>query len=191
MDLSKNGGHSVNNGIVKRNEGRGDIRTAFIFSCPGQEEEKSGLLVNGQTGKNLDMVLTFLKAKRPDLFPSENRYDYRITNSSERIHYKALDGRTEPSAAELREEENLSRLAEDIRGFDTVITFGRCAAEAARLIAESTEGTTFLYSRHLSFLSLNSSIKTDINGDPIIAGSADATYKRLEVAAESILSQLH
>ena len=28
--------------IVRRNEGKKDIPTAFIFSCPGQEELKSG-----------------------------------------------------------------------------------------------------------------------------------------------------
>lgn len=180
----------MNDKTVKRNEGKSYIRTAFIFSCPGQEEEKSGKLVNGQTGKNLNGVLAYLKRSRPDLFPSVDRYDYRITNSSESVHYKAYDGRTEPSAAEIRDPENLNRLAEDIYGYDTVITFGKSADLAASLLKDRFPGTSFLYSRHLSFLSLNSGIKNDINGDPIIRGSSDSTQKRLEVAADDILKQL-
>ena len=177
---------------VKRNEGRGDIKTAFIFSCPGQEELKSGLLVNGQTGKNLDMMLTILNKKRPDIFPSTNRYDYRITNSSEIVHYKALDNRTEAKPQEINAPENLKRLKADIVGYDYVITFGRCSAIGVESIKNDTEckNTIFVYSQHLSFMSLNSSIKTDIDGNPIERGSSDGTYRRLEVAAQKILKQI-
>ncbi len=177
---------------VGRNEGKKDIRTAFIFSCPGQEELKSGLLVNGQTGKNLDMMLTFLNAKRPDIFPSVNRYDYRITNSSEIVHYKAHDQRTEPSVSEINNEKNIERLKNDISGYDYVITFGRCSAIAADNLKQRgvCKETVFLYSRHLSFLCLNSSINTDVHGNPIERGCENATAKRLEAAAEMILQQL-
>ncbi len=177
---------------VTRNEGNSNIPTAFIFSCPGQEELKSGKLVNGQTGKNLDMMLTFLNKKKPDLFPSVNRYDYRITNSSECVHYKAYDNRTEPKTAEINEPDNLSRLADDISGYRCVITFGRCAALAAKAVVDSglCKDTAFLYSQHLSFLSLNSSIKKDIDGNDILRGAADSTSKRLEVAAQKILDQI-
>ena len=177
---------------VTRNEGRAAAPTAFIFSCPGQEELKSGRLVNGQTGKNLDMMLSFLNAEKPGLFPYTDRYDYRITNSSERVHYKAYDGRTEPKTTEITTDENLARLAEDISGYRCVITFGRCASLAAKELADRgmCGGTVFLYSQHLSFLSLNSSIKTDINGNAIERGAPDSTKKRLEVAAWKILGQL-
>ncbi len=177
---------------VKRNEGRGDIKTAFIFSCPGQEELKSGLLLNGQTGKNLDMMLTILNKQRPDIFPSTNRYDYRITNSSEIVHYKAHDNRTEAKPAEITEPENLKRLKEDIAGYNCVITFGRCSALGTESIKNDDEckDTIFVYSQHLSFMSLNSSIKTDINGNPIERGSPDGTYRRIEVAAWKILDRI-
>ena len=177
---------------VKRNEGKDGMQAAFIFSCPGQEELKSGLLVNGQTGKNLDILLGILNKQRPELFPSVNRYDYRITNSSERVHYKAYDNRTEPTPAEVREKDNLSRLKEDIKGFRCIIAFGRCAGIAAELMSKEDDfkGVSFVSSRHLSFLSLNSSIKTDISGAPIEKGANDGTYKRLEVVASAILSQI-
>lgn len=177
---------------VKRNEGRKDIRTAFIFSCPGQEELKSGKLVNGQTGKNLDMMLSILNKKYPEIFPSENRYDYRITNSSEQVHYKAYDNRTEPNAKEILSSENIMRLKEDIEGYEYIITFGRCAAMAAEECEKQYDlgKTKFMYSQHLSFLSLNSSIKTDVNGEPIVRGQKDSTYKRLEAAAKKITDQL-
>lgn len=175
---------------VTRNDGRKDIKTAFIFSCPGQEELKSGLLVNGQTGKNLDMMLTILNKKRPDIFPSTNRYDYRITNSSEIVHYKAHDNRTEPKAAEITAPENIKRLKEDISGYGHVITFGRCSQIGAEKLKGECQNTVFMYSQHLSFLSLNSTIKNDIEGKPIEKGDKNGTYKRLEVAAQKILDQL-
>lgn len=177
---------------VTRNEGREEIRTAFIFSCPGQEELKSGKLVNGQTGKNLDMMLTILNQKFPEIFSSTDRYDYRITNSSEQVHYKAYDNRTEPKTAEINTAENLERLKNDIEGYQYVITFGRCASLAAEYAAKAYDitGTKFLYSQHLSFLSLNSTIKTDIDGNPIEKGSKNSTYKRLEAAAKKITDQL-
>lgn len=174
---------------VTRNEGKPEINTAFIFSCPGQEELKSGKLVNGQTGKNLDKVLVFLNRKYPEIFPSTNRYDYRITNSSECVHYQAYDGRTEPTSQEIKKPENISRLKKDIEGYNYVITFGKSADLAARQIKDLPD-TKFLYSQHLSFMSLNFSIKTDINGNPIEKGSSDATQKRLEMAAQKILDQI-
>ncbi len=177
---------------VKRNEGKKEIKTAFIFSCPGQEELKSGRLVNGQTGKNLDIMLSILNKSFPDIFPSHNRYDYRITNSSECVHYKAYDNRTEPHVKEITEPENLKRLTDDIHGYKYVITFGRCAALAAKEAGKKYDlgSTIFMYSQHLSFLSLNSSIKNDIHGIPIEKGSKDSTYKRLEMAAKKITDQL-
>ena len=178
---------------VTRNEGNKGIPTAMIFSCPGQEEMKSGLLVNGQTGKNLDLLLSILKKSRPDLFPSVNRYDYRITNSSENVHFKAHDNRTEPSLAEVREKENIDRLKEDIKGYKCVIAFGRCAAAAADILKadKDFEGVSFINCQHLSFLSLNSSIKTDIEGAPIERGCENGTYKRLEVVAAKINDQIN
>lgn len=174
---------------VTRNEGKPEIKTAFIFACPGQEEEKSGKLVNGQTGKNLDAVLVFLNKKYPDIFPSTNRYDYRITNSSEYVHYAAYDHRTEPTPKEIKEPENIARLKKDIEGYNYVITFGKSAALAAESAGKIPD-TKFIYSQHLSFMSLNYTIKNDVNGNPIEKGSKDATSKRIEVAAKKIADQL-
>ena len=178
--------------IVRRNEGKKDIPTAFIFFFFFQEELKSGKLVNGQTGKNLDMMLSILNKNYPGIFPSCDRYDYRITNSSEYVHYKAFDNRTEPKKNEILEKDNLSRLIEDIREYKYIITFGKCALLAAESSANifDMSDKRFIYSQHLSFLSLNSSIKTDINGKTIEKGSIDSTYRRLEVAAKNITDQI-
>ena len=177
---------------VRRNDGREEAETAFIFSCPGQEEQKSGKLVNGRTGKNLDIMLSILYRHYPQIFPFCCRYDYRITNSSEKIHYKAFDNRTEPREAEITEPANIRRLINDISGYKYIITFGRCAALAADEIRKQglMPDSVFLYSRHLSFLSLNSSIKYDTDGKKIEKGDPDSTYKRLEVAAKMITDQL-
>ncbi len=177
---------------VKRNEGAEGVRTAFVFSCPGQEELKSGKLVNGQTGKNLDMMLEILNKEHPDIFPYTDRYSYRITNSSERVHYKAHDNRSEPKKDEILAAENLSRLMDDIRDYKYIITFGRCASLAVEAAVGQfcNDDKVIMYSQHLSFLSLNSSIKEDINGEPILRGSKDSTYKRLQVAARKICEQM-
>ena len=92
----------------------------------------------------------------------------------------------------LKEKENISRLKNDITGYSCVIAFGRSAGIAAELMSseQGFENVSFITSRHLSFLSLNSSIREDINGCPIERGSQDGTYKRLEVVAAQILSQL-
>ena len=73
-----------------------------------------------------------------------------------------------------------------------IITFGKCASLAAQRAAEmfDSKDKIIMYSQHLSFLSLNSSIKEDIHGDPIERGSKDSTYKRLEVTAQKIIDQL-
>ena len=153
---------------------------------------KSGKLVNGQTGKNLDLMLSILNKEYPEIFPSCFRYDYRITNSSEYVHYKAFDNRTEPKKDEILENDNLKRLADDIMDYKYIITFGRCASLAAEGCSKlfDMSDKVFIYSQHLSFLSLNSSIKTDINGEPIERGSKDSTYKRLEVAARKVTEQI-
>lgn len=176
---------------VGRNEGKDECRTAFVFSCPGQEELKSGRLVNGQTGRNLDGVLEILNKKYPEIFHSADRYDYRITNSSDIVHYKAHDGRSEPKIQEITDPQNLERLRRDIEGYSYVITFGRSAQSAvSAAIGDNENSIKLIYSRHLSFLSLNSTIHTDINGAPIIRGEPDSPKKRLEVAAKIIEDQL-
>src|SRR5690606_41955365 len=83
-----------NRETVDYNKGRIN-RIAFVFSCPGQEELKSGKLVYGKTGYNLELLLQELKKRDFITEKFENRYDFTITNSHNEVHYKALNNRSE------------------------------------------------------------------------------------------------
>ena len=99
-------------GRIYFNKGTDISHVAFMFACPGQKEEKAGKVVAGNTGKNLNLLLSVLSASENEniraLFPSENRYDYLITNSSDIIHYPALDGTSLPSKSEYADDANLN-----------------------------------------------------------------------------------
>ncbi|OYX81988.1 MAG: hypothetical protein B7Y83_16405, partial [Flavobacteriales bacterium 32-34-25] len=91
------------------------IRTdiALVFSCPGQEEEKKGKPISGQTGKNLDFFLTRLSEKLE--FEFKNRYDLRITNSVKTAYYKnSTSNKTEPTTDEIKDKNNLNRLYNEL-----------------------------------------------------------------------------
>ena len=64
-------------GRIYFNKGTDISHVAFMFACPGQKEEKAGKVVAGNTGKNLNLLLSVLSASENEniraLFPSENR----------------------------------------------------------------------------------------------------------------------
>ena len=180
---------------LKRNEGKGS-KTAFVFSCPGLEEAKNNRLVSGNTGKNLSALIKVLRDEY-DLshyFHSENRYDYRITNASEKIYYKAKDGKTEASIKEIMEKDNLERLYGDLKGFELIIAFGDRAKMATEKCEDRLEGSHILLVRHLSYQSINQ-IKQDIHGKEITnldkkSGPIN-TYKRLQVIGKEVAEALY
>lgn len=49
-------------------KGKDIAKVAFVFICPGQEEEREGKPVAGQTGKNLEILLSFLNKSLPMYF---------------------------------------------------------------------------------------------------------------------------
>ena len=85
---------------IKYNPGKSISPVAFMFACPGQKEQKAGRVVSGMTGKNLNTLLSILMKSKNEkiraLFPSEDRYDYLITNASDTVHYPALDNTSLP-----------------------------------------------------------------------------------------------
>lgn len=101
---------------------------AFVFSAPGKREEESGAPVSGATGENLDAALRTLHRAARSLFPSERRYDYRITNAYAGILHKGKHGRTEASRAEILADDNLARVLSELRGARTAVLCGGKAA---------------------------------------------------------------
>lgn len=118
-----------------------DSPVAFVFSCPGQEEEKHGYLCAGQTGDNLKILIMQLyqliqsEAKHLlDLFVSDRREDYFITNASNCVHYKTLTNNSEPGKKEILVPENLSRLNAELKNRKIVVFCGKQAEYASKKI---------------------------------------------------------
>ena len=55
-------------------------RVAFVFSCLGRKEEDARAVCSGQTGDNLNDMLCYCHHKLSDVFHSEKKDDYTITN---------------------------------------------------------------------------------------------------------------
>lgn len=147
-----------NREVVEYNKGK-ENKFAFVFSCPGQLEQSHNKLVFGKTGENLEILLRYLK---PEKFIKENfndRYDFRITNSSNKVHYKKWNNRTEPLISEIKKEENINRLIEELKDItDTIICFGRKAEVALKQIEKDIKVKP-LYTNHLGSRGLNAFVK--------------------------------
>jgi len=182
--------------IISRNDGK-NTQVAFVFSCPGAVEEKSKILVNGVTGSNLTKLIEIIRKNEmyKNYFDSENRYDYRITNASEIVHYKKKDGISEASDKEIMSQKNIERLIDDLIGFSVIITFGDKSYNAVKYCENKIGNTKIINVRHLSMLSINQ-IKYDCNGIKICNPNKDKnigkknTYIRLNTIAKKITAQI-
>lgn len=184
---------------VKYNKGKGISKVGFIFACPGQKEQAANKVVAGSTGKSLNTLLSILKESNDEcirsLFPSDDRYDYLITNASELIHYPAYDGTSLPKRSEYKTPENLTRISGEVDSLEYVIAFGQQAKEVSDLVSElrkeqGSHKPVFITSLpHLSLLAINQ-IREDVSGSRIEKGDANATYKRLQVVARKAEERL-
>jgi len=185
---------------ISYNKGKNISPVAFMFACPGQKEQAAGKVVAGATGKNLNTLLAILAGSENEkirsLFPSEDRYDYLITNASDTVHYPALDKTSLPSKSEYSDDANLNRLYGELDHVKYVIAFGAQAKDVSRLVEykykmrEVTPRPVFITSLpHLSLLALNQ-ISEDINGERIERGDKEATRKRLTVVAKMLTDNI-
>jgi len=86
---------------------------AIIGACPGRQEEEAGRPFIGPTGANLAVMVGIINGLRADKFPSGFRDDYTLLNAHSIPRYVGrvgYDGRTEPSRAEVLNEDNIARL---------------------------------------------------------------------------------
>ena len=170
-------------GIVKYNMGLNTNKIAFVFACPGQEELNNGKVVCGQTGENLTSLIKYLNQKDDTLFPSLCRYDYLITNASERIYFKGYkdSNRTLPYLRkDVYTEENIKRLENEISNKTVVICFGRHAKKALKKLKNKLSDLTIICVKyHLGMQGIN-----HIRGDGL------TTEKRIEKIAKDICNQI-
>jgi hypothetical protein len=130
---------------------------AFVFSCPGQEEEKNKKPVSGITGHNLNLFISelFKNDKEKKNF---SRYDFRITNSVSQVYYRELNGRTEAKISEIKNSQNIERLYNEIKDIEKVIIcFGRKAEKALKILSKTYDisKVEIIYFKHLGLQSLN------------------------------------
>jgi hypothetical protein len=181
-------------------------QVAFVFSCPGREEEKAGYPAAKMTGINLAKLFVVLnEMKMKDYHFTRERVT--ITNAWANVEYDAKTCRSEATNEEVLSPDNLNRLLAELAAVTEMIV---CCGQKARLAVQALAaenrlkaGTRVVYINHLGMKSINQ-ITKDIHGEPIVAvakhpdrftlkpkeiGGAN-THKRLEVVAAQIKKSL-
>lgn len=162
-------------------------RIALVFSCPGQLEQIYNKLVFGKTGCNLELLLKELKSRNFVKEDFKDRYDFTITNSHNKVHYKSWNNRTEPLLSEVKVPENIERLTTEFKDAEIIICFGKRPKIALEICKDNLKAKV-LYSRHLGLQSLNQ-ISEDINGNKLTKGKEGNTDKRIQVVAKELIDQ--
>jgi len=159
---------------------------AFVFSCPGKTERCKNKPASGQTGKNLEIVLIYL---RESGFHGFTREDITITNVWPNVEFKNETKRTEASFKEIVNPENINRLIKELENVEDAIIF--CGEKAQSAIESIRNGlkksVKIIKIRHLSLQSINN-IK--IPNDTNIKLSKERNEKRLKKVTEIILNDL-
>ena len=179
---------------------RNDI--AFVFSCPGQKEKDANppCPAQGQTGTNLEDLLQKMRCKYGRTGFTRNKV--WITNAWSKVEFKYKTptgveaGRSEASFREIVQDDNLDRLARELRCIEKLIVCcGDRAIVAIACLKRSGELTAHTANlRHLGTLGLNW-IKKDVHGNQIGKGKNTSEQNRnrllrIEVVAKSLYDQL-
>jgi hypothetical protein len=173
-------------------------KVCFIFSCPGREELLQNKVCSGETGENLNELLEILHGRKPEVFHSTNRYEYDILNASNKVHFYALDEKTEADKVEI--DDCFGRISNYILenyALSYIILFGKKAKRLKGNIKESLDEAGrkngIVEACHLGYQSLNQ-IDEDIEGDKICeekyCESEERTNARLQVVANEIIEQI-
>ena len=119
---------------------------AFVFSCPGQKEEKEQRPARGDTGVNLCDLLHIMVEKHRDTVAKITglrvfRRGYvRITNAWDKVEYDEETGRTEATDDEILAPRNLDRLRSELTGIEhAIICCGNKASLAVDKLRDRNE----------------------------------------------------
>lgn len=157
------------------------LKIACVFSCPGQEEEKTGEFLSGVTGTNFLTLINILNIKAPDIFSSVEKEKYHINNSSDHVYYEGYlndnDGRSTPYIFDIKSDENKNRLVSELEGMSYVIAFGNDAE-----IALKNAGIGYVKAKcHLGTKGLNSlEYETCVTTEKKLEDIADDLIKKIQ-----------
>jgi hypothetical protein len=167
-----------------------DQDVAYLFSAPGQEEEKAGRPAAGKTGMHLTLLITILRYRGLTFLPF--REQATVDNAWPHILFEKKSGRTEGTDKEILAPENLERLASEIGHIEKwLVCFGAKAHLAASKTKEMgllKNNCRLVKSKHLSPRVINF-IDKDIHGEALDGGGFWNLCRRLEVLAEELYVQ--
>jgi hypothetical protein len=132
----------------------GWLDIAFVYSAPGSFEALHLKPIFDVTGDNLQLALArHLTPGLPTVFPSIDRYDYRITNAHAAPLANALGHcRTEATDAEIRSAANIERVRVELAGSRLVVLCGN----KAHLLGKHLADFPLVRAGHTSMNGLNS-----------------------------------
>ena len=140
---------------------------AFVFSCPGQREQEEHRPAAGSTGRNLEEVLRIIRGYNYGVSSLEHndwtRENIWITNAWSRVEYSNCTGRREATIREILCDDNIERLANELKDIEHIIVC--CGYRAKRAVSclrdkGNLRCTVRIISlRHLSNQALNRWIK--------------------------------
>lgn len=164
---------------------RGRIPLGFVFSAPGDEERIARKPVAGETGANLSRALAYLHLKRRSMFPTTERYAYRITNAFPEPLTVRRDGRSEAPVARIREDRNVWRVRRELAGCKVVVLCGQKAHLLSQVVAK--RGRTIVRVCHAGNKGLNGRYRLPFHVGTTSVGRRN---QRVVLWAKEILAQL-
>lgn len=165
---------------------RGDQhpQIAIIGACPGRREELEGRPFIGPTGANLALMMPIINGISPVKFHSANRDDYTLLNSHPLPRYAGragYDGNTEPGQADVMSEENIDRLAKQLR--DTAVTRVLLAGQRPQWLTQPINahfaGMEIFWCGHPSIIAWNPRYEDQSQADRLRNWTHD-TFKMVE-----------
>jgi hypothetical protein len=166
---------------------QGSLAIAFVFSVPGEEEDRSHRPVAGNTGDNLSRALQHLSTLKPSIFLSVDRYDYRITNAwPDPMSINRGNGRSEPLASQVKSALNVARVKSEVLGCSVVIL---CGSKPALLTGTlNCPNVRLITMPHLGNKSLNR--KYRISHQDRLSTPMERRFRRVNRWAEDLIANL-
>ncbi|WP_224981298.1 uracil-DNA glycosylase family protein [Geomonas agri] len=168
-------------------EGPENNKIGFVLSTPGQDEENAKRPAAGATGENMNSILTHLHNWNAALFPSTDRYQYRITNASTKIMYAGKgDGKTQDEDSNIITKTNIDRINEQMSICEVIIL---CGAKA-QLIENHIIGRIVVKAPHLGAKGLHNEYNNRHPDLIVINDGKLREITRHKLCAERIISQI-
>jgi hypothetical protein len=168
---------------------QGRLGIGFVFSVPGTHEANKGRPLADASGENLNLALSsYLTRALPAVFPSSDRYAYRITNAYDVPMSKARgDKVTEAAAAQILAPKNVSRVIRELEGVDLVLLCGL----KAQLLANALAGRPLVLTSHTSYSGLNARWHNwELGEEWSNRSSSERTAERLRLWSEDVKAKI-